>query len=171
MGARSSGGALSDGSDSRFGDSTSRPGDTFAAIGRAVGGAYSSLFRGAVWDFHATSFASAIRPLTNSLTQATPLITAGLGVAIGFRSGQFNIGGRGQMLMAAVAGGGLLTLVHLRDLRHAAERNDALRPLGLGRRGLVLTVSAILYAVIALTTLFVPSVWRMGRVEAATVRS
>lgn len=36
---------------------------------------------------------------------------------------------------------------------------------------LVLTVSAILYAVIALTTLFVPSVWRMGRVEAAIVRS
>ncbi len=83
----------------------SRPGDTLSAIGTAVGGAYSSLFRGAVWDFQATTFTNAIRPLTNSLTQATPLITAGLGVAVGFRSGQFNIGGRGQMLMAAIAGG------------------------------------------------------------------
>ena len=83
----------------------SRPSDTFSAIGTAVGGAYAALFRGAVWDFHATGFANAIRPLTNSLAQATPLITAGLGVAIGFRSGQFNIGGRGQMLMAAIAGG------------------------------------------------------------------
>lgn len=82
-----------------------RPGDTFSALGKAVGGAYSALFRGAVWDFHATSFANGIRPLTNSLTQATPLITAGLGVAVGFRAGQFNIGGRGQMLMAAIAGG------------------------------------------------------------------
>jgi len=35
----------------------------------------------------------------------------------------------------------------------------------------VLTASAVLYAVIALATLLVPSVWRMGRVEAATVRS
>lgn len=82
-----------------------RPGDTFSAIGKAVGGAYSALFRGAVWDFRAKDFAAGIKPLTNSLTQATPLITAGLGVAIGFRSGQFNIGGRGQMLAAAIAGG------------------------------------------------------------------
>jgi simple sugar transport system permease protein len=82
-----------------------RPGDTFSALGSAIGGAYSALFRGAVWDFHAKDFAAAIRPLTNSLTQATPLIAAGLGVAIGFRSGQFNIGGRGQMLVAAIAGG------------------------------------------------------------------
>ncbi len=86
----------------------SRPADTFAAIGHAVGGAYSALFRGAVWDYsvlHKQGFGAAIRPLTNSLTQATPLVTAGLGVAIGFRSGQFNIGGRGQMLAAAIAGG------------------------------------------------------------------
>ena len=35
----------------------------------------------------------------------------------------------------------------------------------------VLITSGILYAVIAAGTTFVPSVWRMGRVEAATVRS
>ncbi|GAA2902342.1 MFS transporter [Microbacterium esteraromaticum] len=35
----------------------------------------------------------------------------------------------------------------------------------------VLITSGILYAVIAVGTTFVPSVWRMGRVEAATVRS
>ncbi len=95
-----------------------RPTDTFSAIGKAVGGAYSSLFRGAVWDFHATSFATAIRPLTNSLTQATPLITAGLGVAIGFRSGLFNIGGRGQMLAAAIAGGWVGFAVDLPPVVH-----------------------------------------------------
>ena len=58
-----------------------RPQDTLAAIGHAVGGAYSALFRGAVWDYsvlHKQGFGAAIRPFTNSLTQATPLITAGL---------------------------------------------------------------------------------------------
>lgn len=35
----------------------------------------------------------------------------------------------------------------------------------------VLTTSGIIYALIAVSTAFVPSVWRMGRVEAATVRT
>jgi len=82
-----------------------RPGDALAAMADAVGGAYSALFRGAVWDFRADDFATGIRPLTQSLTMATPLIMAGLGVALGFRAGLFNIGGRGQMLMAAAAAG------------------------------------------------------------------
>ncbi len=83
----------------------SRPGDTLSAMGSAVGGAYSALFQGAVWNFHAHDFATAIRPLTQSLTAATPLILAGLGVALGFRAGLFNIGGRGQMLAAAAGAG------------------------------------------------------------------
>ena len=96
----------------------SRPSDTFSAVGKAVGGAYAALFRGAVWDFHASTFATAIRPLTNSLTQATPLIAAGLGVAVGFRAGQFNIGGRGQMLMAAIAGGWIGSALNLPPVIH-----------------------------------------------------
>jgi len=83
----------------------SRPSDTFSAIGNAVGGAYYALFRGAVWDFEADSFGQAIRPFTQTLTRATPLIAAGLGVALTFRAGLLNIGGRGQMLVAAAAAG------------------------------------------------------------------
>lgn len=83
----------------------SRPTDTFSAIGQAVGDAYAALFRGAVWNFEADSFGQAIRPLTNSLNLATPLIGAGLGVALAFRAGLFNIGGQGQMLVAASAAG------------------------------------------------------------------
>lgn len=82
-----------------------RPGDTLAAIGQAVGGAYSALFQGAVYNFGADSFAQGIRPLTQTLTNATPLIAAGLGVALAFRAGLFNIGGQGQMLVAATAAG------------------------------------------------------------------
>jgi ABC-type uncharacterized transport system permease subunit len=40
--------------------------------------------------------------LTSTLVYATPLILAGLGVALGFKAGLFNIGGRGQFLMGAV---------------------------------------------------------------------
>ncbi|WP_431802222.1 ABC transporter permease [Microbacterium sp. bgisy203] len=83
----------------------SRPGDTFAAIGNAVGGAYAALFRGAIYNVNAPDFARGIRPFTETLTFATPLIAAGLGVALAFRIGMFNIGGRGQMLMASAGAG------------------------------------------------------------------
>jgi ABC-type uncharacterized transport system permease subunit len=83
----------------------SRPGDTFAAIFDSVGGAYSALFQGSVYNFRRPEFTDAIRPLTDTLTYATPLIAGGLGVALAFRVGLFNIGGRGQMLIAAGAAG------------------------------------------------------------------
>ena len=82
-----------------------RPGDTLVAIWQSVAGGYSALFRGAIYNFEAPTFARAIRPLTETLTYATPLIAAGLGVALTFRVGMFNIGGRGQMLMAAAGAG------------------------------------------------------------------
>lgn len=91
----------------------SRPMDTFNAIGNAVGGAYSSLFQGAIYNFRADSFAKGIRPLTETLNFATPLIAAGLGVGLAFRVGMFNIGGQGQMLIAASAAGWVGFSVHL----------------------------------------------------------
>jgi ABC-type uncharacterized transport system permease subunit len=82
-----------------------RPGDTFVAIGTAISGAYYSLFQGAIYNFARPGFQNGIRPLTETLTFATPLIAAGLGVALAFRVGLFNIGGRGQIIIgAAVAG-------------------------------------------------------------------
>jgi ABC-type uncharacterized transport system permease subunit len=83
----------------------SRPSDLLTAVWQSVSGAYSSLFQGAIYNFRADDFARGIRPLTETLTFATPLIAAGLGVALSFRVGLFNIGGRGQMLVAAAATG------------------------------------------------------------------
>ncbi|MEO6201131.1 MAG: ABC transporter permease [Cryobacterium sp.] len=83
----------------------SRPGDMFGAMWNAVSGAYSALFQGSIYNFRRPSFADGIKPFTQTLTFATPLIAAGLGVALGFRVGLFNIGGRGQMLIAAALGG------------------------------------------------------------------
>jgi len=78
-----------------------RPGDTFQAIWNVVSGAYTSLFQGAIYNFGRPTFAAGIRPFMDTLTYATPLIVAGLGVGLGFRTGIFNIGGQGQMLIAA----------------------------------------------------------------------
>lgn len=81
----------------------SRPGDTFAAIWQAVAGGYSALFRGAIYNYQAPNVLRAMKPLSDTLNYATPLIAAGLGVGLAFRVGLFNIGGRGQMLMGAAA--------------------------------------------------------------------
>ncbi|MWB99258.1 ABC transporter permease [Agromyces seonyuensis] len=79
-----------------------RPGDTFAAIWSAVYGGYDALFRGAIFNYRADDFVTQIRPFTNALGFAAPLIAAGLGVALAFRVGLFNIGARGQMLIGAM---------------------------------------------------------------------
>lgn len=77
-----------------------KPGDTLAAIWNAVYGGYEALFRGAIFNARANDFATQVRPLTNTLGFAAPLIAAGLGVGLAFRVGLFNIGGRGQILIA-----------------------------------------------------------------------
>ena len=84
---------------------TARPGDFFSASWDAIWGAYTALFRGAVYNTRVDDFATAIRPLTETFKFAGPLIAAGLGVGLGFRAALFNIGGRGQMLMAGAASG------------------------------------------------------------------
>jgi simple sugar transport system permease protein len=82
-----------------------RPTDTLVAIGAAVGGAYLALFQGGVYDTTAPDVVAGVQPLLASLGFATPLIAAGLGIAVGFRAGLFNIGGQGQILIGgAVAG-------------------------------------------------------------------
>lgn len=85
-----------------------QPGDTFVAAWNAVYNGYEALFRGAIFNARGADFATQIRPLTNTLGFAAPLIAAGLGVALAFRVGLFNIGARGQMLIG-VAVAALLT--------------------------------------------------------------
>ncbi|MET0812429.1 MAG: ABC transporter permease [Microbacterium sp.] len=77
----------------------SRPGDTFVAIWNSVYGGYEALFRGSIFNARADDFFTQIRPLTNTLGFAAPLIAAGLGVGLAFRVGLFNIGARGQILI------------------------------------------------------------------------
>lgn len=71
--------------------------DTPTALSRMwneVATAYRALFHGSVGSVNAIS---------ESLFAATPLLLAGLGIALGFRAGLFNIGAQGQMLIGGVS--------------------------------------------------------------------
>jgi len=79
-----------------------RPGDFFSAVWQAVGGAYSALFQGAVVNIStAYSAGDVIAPVTKTIAYSVPLIFAGLGLAVGFRAGLFNIGAQGQIILGA----------------------------------------------------------------------
>jgi simple sugar transport system permease protein len=84
---------------------TARPSDFFNALWNAVFGAYDAMFRGAIFNYKATSFVQMIKPITETLAYATPITMAGLGLAVAFRSGLFNIGATGQIIFGAMFAG------------------------------------------------------------------
>ena len=79
-----------------------RPSDFLSAVWSAATRSYIALFQGAVFNPRAAGVAGQFAPLMETLTIATPLITAGLGVALAFRAGLFNIGAQGQIIMAGI---------------------------------------------------------------------
>jgi general nucleoside transport system permease protein len=89
--------------------------DPVGAIGGALGGVlngYAAMLTGAVGDparivtalqtGDPGDIATAIRPITETLVATTPLIFAGLAIAVSFRAGMFNIGGDGQVIIGAL---------------------------------------------------------------------
>ncbi len=74
----------------------SYPSDFFRYSGDAIWTSYSAMVTGSV---------GGPSEITETLERSAPLICAGLGVAIAFRSGLFNIGAQGQLIVAALAGG------------------------------------------------------------------
>ena len=83
----------------------SRPSDTFNAAWQSVSSAYAALFQGSLINFQEYSIGRALRPFAETLTYATPLIAAGLAVALPFRAGLFNIGAEGQIILGAIFAG------------------------------------------------------------------
>ncbi|REE98281.1 ABC transporter permease [Thermomonospora umbrina] len=81
----------------------SRPGDALSASWTEVSTAYGALFKGAVFNPDSAATATAaLRPISETLTEATPLIFGGLAVGLAFRAGLFNIGGQGQLIIGAI---------------------------------------------------------------------
>lgn len=70
--------------------------------GSSIIESYWRLFRGAIFDPNQATFERQIKPITETLKNAAPLILAGLGLGLGFRAGLFNIGGQGQIILGAI---------------------------------------------------------------------
>ena len=114
-----------------------KAGQVGSALGQAFGGmfrAYGALYQGALGDpfsiissiFRAIGgeglqpIITSVRGPSDSLVQSVPYIFAGLAVALGFRSGLFNIGAEGQIgvgwIVAVIVGfsfTGLPAVIHL----------------------------------------------------------
>lgn len=82
-----------------------RPSDFFSEAGRAFTSFFSALVRGAIFDWNQPTFSQAIRPATESIVRAIPLIIGGLAIALSFTAGLFNIGVQGQIILGAIFGG------------------------------------------------------------------
>jgi general nucleoside transport system permease protein len=89
--------------------------DPLGALGGALGGVangYAAMLTGAIGNpsrilaalQHGSpdDIAAAVRPISESLVSATPFIFAGLGVAVSFRAGLFNLGVDGQFLIGGL---------------------------------------------------------------------
>jgi simple sugar transport system permease protein len=94
-----------------WGNFDAHPWHAVAQSFRTVGSAYSDLFVGSIFSpsalghaiSHGHGWTKLFTPLSETLVSATPLILAGTGVALGFSTGVFNIGGQGQLIAGAIA--------------------------------------------------------------------
>jgi general nucleoside transport system permease protein len=103
---------------SAWGNLFSDPGHAFAIAWSTAIGAYVALFEGSVFSphtvaelFQQASFSTAIHdgflgaafgPISETCVQATPLLLAGLAVALPYQAGMFNIGGQSQFIGGAI---------------------------------------------------------------------
>lgn len=71
----------------------SRPGDALAASWDKIASTFYAMWVGSMGSWVA---------VTNTTAEAAPLICGGLGVAIAFRAGLFNIGAQGQAMLGAL---------------------------------------------------------------------
>ena len=97
------------------------PGHALKVTADNVGAAYRIMFTGSVFSpatlWHAITtgqgWSNALTPISETLTYATPLTIASIGVGIAFQAGIFNIGANGQAMMGGIAGAYVGTLIHL----------------------------------------------------------
>jgi simple sugar transport system permease protein len=91
-----------------------------------VAAAYRAMVTGSVIDptllFHSIGTGNGwdvtLTPLSETLTYATPLIIASIGVGIAFQTGIFNIGANGQAILGAIAGTAVGSMIHVPMIIH-----------------------------------------------------
>lgn len=101
-----------------YGTLFSTPGDTFVAAFRTVVDGYGALLQGAIFNPGGRDVVAMFRPITETLRMAAPLVMAGLGLALGFRVGLFNIGGTGQIVMGLAGATWVSTRMELPPIIH-----------------------------------------------------
>src|SRR6185436_10260481 len=97
------------------------PWDTFRYGFEAMWNGYKAMFEGAIFNpklAQKGTLAGYLGPISETLTNATPLILGGLSVGPAFRAGLFNIGGQGQVIMGAVFAGFVGFHYHLPVVLH-----------------------------------------------------
>jgi simple sugar transport system permease protein len=88
------------------------PGTVLADSWAVIADAYANIFKGAIVDpatvsgaiAGTNSWADVFGPISATVTYTVPLVFTGLSVALAFRSGLFNIGGQGQVIMGCIGG-------------------------------------------------------------------
>jgi simple sugar transport system permease protein len=101
-----------------WGSLFSAPGNAFAQAWDSASSAYVAMFEGSVINPHAVAtlmqqksvsvalkdgaVSDVLAPLSATIVNATPLIFAGLAVAVAFRAGLFNIGAQSQFIGGAI---------------------------------------------------------------------
>jgi general nucleoside transport system permease protein len=101
-----------------WGSFFSAPGNAIAQAWDAASGAYVAMFEGSIFNPHTVTaifqqkslsvafsdgaVSNVFNPLSETTVNATPLILAGLSVALAFRAGLFNIGATSQFIGGAV---------------------------------------------------------------------
>jgi simple sugar transport system permease protein len=81
------------------------PSDALSASWNLVKDAYVALFKGSIVNpdtFDSNYAPYILNPISETISQATPLIFGGIAVSIAFRAGLFNIGAQGQLIAGAI---------------------------------------------------------------------
>jgi general nucleoside transport system permease protein len=118
-----------------WGNLTSAPGNALAQAWDSASSAYLAMFEGSIINPHSVAtvlqqqslsvawhdgaVSNMLNPLSETCVNATPLIFAGLSVAIAFRAGLFNIGGQSQFIGGAIVATWLGFGVSLPPVLHA----------------------------------------------------
>ena len=91
-----------------------------------VAAAYRSMITGSIVDpglfVHSIEtgrgWDATMTPISETLTYATPLVIASIGVGIAFQTGLFNIGANGQAIIGGIAGTAVGSMIHCPTVLH-----------------------------------------------------
>lgn len=96
----------------------SRPQDALMSAGNVVADGYGALIRGSIFTPNGESILLSLRPLFETVRLSVPLIIGGLGLAVAFKTGLFNIGGTGQIVSGMAAAVFVATRVDMVPVLH-----------------------------------------------------